>query len=241
MFKYNIIKISDVDSTNDYMLSLHSEKVFREGLVIISDHQINGRGQMGNIWESEKGKNLIISLLIEPNIIIDNQFDISKIAAFSLIDVLLNLGIKCKIKWPNDILVSNQKVSGILTHNIISKNIITHSVIGIGLNINQTIFDNYSPNATSLKTVMEKEFNVNDIMDLLLISFQNRIGAYRSGKSLVSEYLNMLYMKDRIAVFESKYSRFNGIIRGVSDSGLLIIETDNAIKEFSLSEIKMLF
>ena len=241
MDKHNIIKLSDVDSTNNYALSLKESKVFKEGLVIISDFQTKGRGQRGNNWESEKGKNLIISVVIELNISIEKQFDISKIASFSVMDCLLSLGIESKIKWPNDIFIDKHKIAGILIQNVISSNIITHSVIGIGLNVNQLIFDDYTPKATSLKLELSQNFVLEEIQSKLLNSMQNRIKDYRSGADTEVEYLNALFQKDKVSVFAKKSQKFNGIIRGVTDRGLLIIEAENSIKNFDLKEIKMLF
>ena len=241
MDKRNIIKLYDVDSTNNYTLSLKESKLFKEGLVIISDFQTKGQGQRGSDWESEKGKNLIISVVIEPNISINKQFDISKIVSFSVMDCLLSLDVESKIKWPNDILVDNHKIAGILIQNVIFRNTISHSVIGIGLNVNQLIFDDYMPKATSLKLELNKNFILEEIQNELLNSIQNRIKAYRSGTDTEAEYLNALFQKDKAAFFESKSQKFKGIIRGVTDRGLLIIETENLIKNFDLKEIKMLF
>ncbi|MEC9209657.1 MAG: biotin--[acetyl-CoA-carboxylase] ligase [Bacteroidota bacterium] len=241
MDKLNIVKLSDVDSTNNYALSLRESTAFKEGLIIVSDYQKKGKGQRENYWESEKGTNLLISVVIEPCISIEKQFDLSKIAAFSVMDFLYVLGIESKIKWPNDILVGNKKIAGILIQNVLCKNIITHSVIGIGLNVNQFVFEVYMPKATSLKLEMKKNFVLEEIQNELLSSMQNRIQAYRSGKESEMEYLNALFQKDKVAVFESKSQKFNGIIRGITDRGLIIIETENSIKKFDLKEIKMLF
>ena len=144
-------------------------------------------------------------------------------------------------KWPNDILVGKQKIAGILIQNLISDNIITHSVIGIGLNINQIVFDDFNPKATSLQLEINKHFVLEKIQNKLLNSIKNRVVAYRSGVALEADYLKALFQKDKVAVFESQSHKFNGIIRGVSDRGLLIIEVDNMVKEFGLKEVKMLF
>ena len=241
MDSHNIIKLTDVDSTNNYALSLKGSKVFKQGLVIVSDFQTKGQGQRGNSWESEKGKNLIISLVIEPNISVKKQFDVSKIATISVMDFLNSLGVPSKIKWPNDILVGNKKIAGILIHNVIFRDTISHSVIGIGLNVNQLIFDAYDPKATSLKLEMKKKFNLEEIQKELISSIQNRIRAYRLGKDIEAEYLIGLFQKDKVAVFKSKSQKFNGIIRGVTASGLLMVETEKSIREFDLKEIKMVF
>jgi BirA family biotin operon repressor/biotin-[acetyl-CoA-carboxylase] ligase len=240
--KYNIIKLCSVDSTNNYVLSFRKSNEFKEGLVVFSEFQKKGRGQIGNIWESEKGKNLLVSILVEPDILLEKQFDISKIASSAVIDCLLSYGIKPKIKWPNDILVGNKKIAGILIQNIISLNgKITHSVVGIGLNVNQLIFDDYVPKATSLHLELKKNIILEEIEYKLLNTFRNAIKVYRSDQYSSTQYLNALFQKDKVVVFESKSQRFNGVIRGVDDSGMLLVETENLIKRFTMKEIKMLF
>ena len=241
MFKHNVIKIPVIDSTNSYALSLKDTRAFKEGLVIVSDFQTNGHGQRETNWESEKGKNLNISVLIEPKILIERQFDISILISLSIIDCLTNLGIKSMIKWPNDILVRNKKIAGILIQNIISSDIITHSVIGIGLNVNQLIFETYTPKATSVTLELNKDLIVEELQNSLLNIMHNRLNDYRSGIDIKFHFLNKLFKKDMVSFFQNKSQKFNGIIRGVSEMGLLIIETESEVKEFNLKEIRMLF
>ena len=238
---YNVIKVSDVESTNSYALYLKERKLFKQGLVIVSDFQKNGKGQRGNAWESKKGKNLIISVVIEPRILIGRQFDLTKIASLSLIDCLLSLGVQAKIKWPNDILVGNKKIAGILIQNIITGDIISHSVIGIGLNINQQIFYDYIPKATSLSLEMNQFFFVEEIQEILLNKLKFRLKDYTSGKDLDKEYLNSLFKKDKMIFFTKNSQKFNGVIRGVTDSGQLLLEIENRIRKFNLKEMKMVF
>ena len=241
MNKYNIINIKDVVSTNTYALSLKGKDVFKEGLVIVAEYQKKGRGQRGVSWESEKGKNIIISIVIEPHLAIDRQFEINQIVTVAILDLLSELKIDGKIKWPNDILIGNSKVAGVLIENIISKNIVTHSVIGIGLNVNQVQFNNYSPKATSLKIERGKFFSLKILIDKLLINIQKRVVNYRLGIDINIEYLNSIFKKDIVSIFEIDSKIFNGIIRGVTDRGLIIIETESKLKKFDLKEIKMIF
>lgn len=241
MDKFNFIKISSVDSTNQYALSLKSTKLFKEGLVIIAKYQYKGRGQRTNIWESKSGQNLILSLIFEPKILLKEQFVISKIVCLSVIDFLIKFGIKATIKWPNDILFKNRKIAGILIENIVSKGVITHSVIGIGVNINQIVFDNYNPNATSLSLELKKDFDIEKVRNQLLQSIKDRVISFRSGLDLDLDYLNLLYKKDKVVLLQSKCEKFYGIIRGVSNGGLLIVETEKNIEHFDLKEVKMLF
>ena len=240
MNKYNIIKLNDVASTNTYALSLKSEEIFKEGLVFVADYQYQGRGQRGSFWESEVGKNLIISVVIEPNLPIGRKFDITKIVAVALTDLLLAIGFKAQIKWPNDILIGDRKIAGILIDNIISRGVVTHSVIGIGLNVNQVVFNDYSPKATSFRIEADKTFSLEIVRDRLLNNIQKRIASYRLDNDLDGEYLSMLFQKDMVSKFESGSRRFIGVIRGVNDQGLIIIESENVARTFDLKQVRMI-
>lgn len=241
MDKFNFIKISSVDSTNEYALSLKSKKLFREGLVVVAEYQYKGRGQRTNIWESKFGKNLLLSFIFEPKILLREQFVISKIVCLSVIDFLISFGIKATIKWPNDILFKNRKIAGVLIENIVSKGVITHSVIGIGVNVNQLIFEKYKPNATSLSLELEKNFDLEEVRNKLLHSIRNKVASFRLGIDLDLDYLNLLYKKDEIVLFQRKCKKFYGIIRGVTNRGLLIVETEENTVHFDLKDVKMLF
>ena len=241
MISPNIIKLINVDSTNSYALSLKKNEIFKEGLVVTSDFQSNGMGQRNSFWESDRGVNLLMSIVVEPNIKILDQFDLIKISSLSIAQILESLSIKSKIKWPNDILVDSQKIAGVLIHNIISGKILTHSIIGIGLNINQISFDEYSPMATSLKKLKNNNFNIDDIRSSLIARFFHNLRLYRSAKDFSDEYQDLLFQKNKIAVFEDKNKRFNGKIKGVKKNGILLVELNDKIREFDLKEIKMIF
>ena len=156
-------------------------------------------------------------------------------------DCLLSLGIESKIKWPNDILVGKQKIAGILIQNVVTNNIISHSIIGIGFNINQHNFPNFSPLATSLSIELNKQQNCVDIRDKLLQSLSNRLMNYRKGAKLDLNYQDALFLKDKIATFQKGKQRFKGIIKRVNSTGLLQIEVNKKLKAFTIQEVKFLF
>tara|TARA_Y100000385_G_C12653819_1_gene450677 strand:- start:121 stop:594 length:474 start_codon:yes stop_codon:yes gene_type:complete len=156
-------------------------------------------------------------------------------------DSLKSYDIDSQIKWPNDILVNKCKIAGILIQNLISKNIITHTVIGIGLNINQIEFTKFYTSATSIQKELGATINISDVKDSLLNALQLRLENYRLNSDLKDEYLSNLFQKDKVATFESNNQKFMGIIRGLTKSGLLQIETENFLKEFNFQEVKMLF
>jgi len=216
--------------------------VFKEGLVVTANYQSGGNGQRGKAWESNENENLLLSVVIEPNIKLDEQFLISKIVALSVCDLLKRLGLESELKWPNDILVAKQKIAGILIQNKTQGNYISHSVIGLGFNVNQLVFKNYSPIATSLRLQLNKEYEILKIQEHFLSFLSTRLKSLKVGENQDNEYLNSLFLKEKIAAFESDNKQFMGIIKGVNESGKLLIQLDdNRITAFENQQIKYLF
>jgi len=231
-----------VDSTNNYIFSMKGSLLFKEGLVVTANYQSRGSGQRGSLWESLIGENLLISVIVESNIPAKNQFLLSKCVSLALYDLLTLHTDNVSIKWPNDILIGKQKVAGILIQNILKGKEITHSVIGIGLNVNQTEFKAYSPQATSLKLLLNKTFDISIIQEKLLKCLAERIKQLRSEVDQEKEYLSALFLNNKVASFESKGQEFMGIIKGVDQGGKLCIqlEDDNVII-FDNQEVNFLF
>ena len=242
MFTENHIKLETINSTNDYTLSLKDSLVFKEGLVVTSNFQSGGSGQRGKAWESNANENLLLSVVIEPKLKLHEQSLISKIVALSVCDLLKKLGIESEIKWPNDILVIKQKIAGILIQNKLKGNFITHSVIGLGFNVNQVVFKAYSPLATSLRLLLNKEYDVSKIQEQFLIFLSERLKRLKKGENQDIEYFKSLFLNDELAAFESDNKQFMGIIKGVSESGKLLIQLeDDSIAEFENQQVKYLF
>ena len=242
MFSKKHIKLYRVDSTNNYALSMKGTLPFKEGLVVTANYQTGGNGQRGKFWESSVGENVLVSIVIEPNIPAKDQFLLSQCVALALYDLLTLYTDDVSIKWPNDILVGKQKIAGILIKNILKGNEITHSVIGVGLNVNQTKFKVYSPQATSLKLLLHKTFDISIIQEELLKCLAERIKQLRSGIHQEKEYLSALFFKHKVAAFESEGQKFIGIIKGVNQSGKLQIQLeDDIVAEFDNQEVKFLF
>ena len=242
MFTKNHIKLETINSTNDYALSLKDTLVFKEGLVVTASYQSGGNGQRGKAWESNANENLLLSVVIEPKLKLDEQSLISKIVALSVCDLLKSLGIEAEIKWPNDILVAKQKIAGLLIQNKLQGNYITHSVIGLGFNVNQLVFKDYSPKATSLKLQLNKEYEVLEIQEQFLSFLSERLKRLKVGENQENEYLNSLFLKDKPAAFESDNKQFMGIVKGVSKGGELLIQLeDDSIASFENQQVKYLF
>ena len=149
----HIIKLGAIDSTNSYIKKLAISEHPNNFTAVVAETQTLGRGQVGSVWESEKGKNLTFSVLVSiPECEITDQFYLSMAVALSIFsEVKPYVKNKLFVKWPNDIMAEKNKLAGILIENVLSGQFIKYSVIGIGLNVNQVKFSNDIGNATSLK------------------------------------------------------------------------------------------
>ena len=165
----NIIEIASVDSTNNYIKNLLTTERPSEGTIVLAHTQSAGRGQMGNIWASEPGKNLTVSYVFYPSFLeATKQFYLNMAVALAVKDCCeLLLDDEVRIKWPNDIYYCDKKIAGILIENSISGSNLTSSIVGIGLNVNQAEFHPSLPNPSSLKLIKGKNFVVLDVLNQL--------------------------------------------------------------------------
>ena len=146
-----IIKLDAIDSTNSYLKKLLNKESLDDLTVVVSKHQTQGRGRNGNVWSNKPSLNLAFSIYKRfSDFEIDKKFMLNVISSISVYETLRKYNLlDLTIKWPNDIMTANKKISGILIENNIRGNSIKNSVIGIGININQSEFKNL-PNATSI-------------------------------------------------------------------------------------------
>ena len=167
------------------------------------------------------------------------------VVALSIFEALKALQIKrLKIKWPNDILAENKKVGGILIENVIKHNQLQASVIGFGLNINQTEFDNL-PQASSLRLLSGKTFDLDEVLQHIIKQLQYYFSLLEAGKyeAIKKEYEQHLFRKNKPSTFkDAEGCMFLGFILGVTNSGNLKIRLeDEIIKEFDLKEVTLLY
>ncbi|PCI94764.1 MAG: biotin--[acetyl-CoA-carboxylase] ligase [Flavobacteriales bacterium] len=238
-----LINLKEVDSTNSYLkqfLSDNNKEI--EGLVVATENQISGRGQKGNSWESEKQKNLTFSIYLKPNIVVHHQFLISKAISLGIVHFLGNLGLNnLKIKWPNDIYCENKKIAGILIENNIRENKIYSSIVGIGLNVNQTTF-NSDNNPTSIGNQIKKEHNLEELLNQLLFFIEKQYIVLKSGNEdkINTSYLDNFYWLNETRSFKINNKLTEGIITGVDIIGKLQVEINKDVETFDLKEIEFL-
>jgi len=241
----NLITLKEVDSTNTFLKDALSKSTpLLEGTVIMADKQLAGRGQTGNSWISEAGKNLTFSILLNPVFLpIERQFDLNMALSLALNDFFNKYELLgAAIKWPNDSYLNNKKIGGILIENILQGNKIKHAIIGIGLNVNQENFPPNLKNVTSLKQALHQDYNLMQILGEICDFIEARYLQLKAGNidKLRDEYLSKLYLKDENALFRFNSEIQNAIIRDITASGQLVIETSSGLQYFNNKEIEFI-
>ena len=243
--KPNIIKFDLLTSTNDKMSELIKKDNLPEFSIVTTENQSIGKGQMGNSWESEPGKNLTFSIFCKPNFIpINEQFKITQIITLSIINSLKPILKNISIKWPNDIYCGDKKIAGILVENSLKGSKIDDSIIGVGLNVNQTEFHSDAPNPSSLKLLTNKEHNLDELLNKILFNF---IDIYLdllhndNSKSMQKKYMSNLYRSDGLYKYSDDKGDFYAKIVDIMSTGHLVLETESGeIRKYAFKEVSFI-
>jgi BirA family biotin operon repressor/biotin-[acetyl-CoA-carboxylase] ligase len=233
-------------STNDIASEIIQNNEYSDGQIIVTDFQEKGRGQFGNSWESTPGQNLLMSLIIDTSFLeIKKSFFLNIWSSLGVLEaienVLFDQKITLNVKWPNDIYLDSKKTAGILIENQIKGNTFGTSIIGIGLNINQSQFENQK--ATSLSYFCNgKEFDKYLILEEVLESLERNYFLLKKGKfELLHEmYLKRLYRLGEKSFFKDINGIFEGVITGIKPEGLLLVKKENEIFEYNIKQIEFL-
>lgn len=222
-----IIYYATCSSTNTVAMELISISQVPEGTIVITDCQVQGRGQRGNTWVSEPYQNLTLSLILYPTWLeMQASFYLNMVTALGIYQALATVVHQgLSIKWPNDIYFQDKKLGGILIENSVNKNNLRASVVGIGLNVNQTSFNNF-PHATSLSLVCGYKFNLSFLLLQLTHHIQKQYELLRQGKihDLQKDYLEYLYGLYETKTFQDQEGIFHGIIQGIDEQGRIVID-----------------
>ena len=218
-----ILRVAETTSTNILLRELVIKESLPEGSVVVADFQTAGRGQIGNVWESETGKNLI-----------------SQIAALSVKETLDSYTDHVTVKWPNDIYWKDKKICGMLIENDLSGHNLYCSIIGIGINLNQAVFRGDAPNPVSLFQIIGKEVDREEVLDRFLSVF------YRYYLSLLQEeyedirirYQSALYRREGYHAYRDEAGEFEACIHDIESTGhLLLALRDGSIRRYAFKEV----
>lgn len=238
------IKLSSTRSTNTYLAEIASDS--EHGTVVSTIEQTAGRGQRGNSWEAEPGKNLTFSILLRPKIIdARHQFAISEIVSIAITSTLQKLinGKRVAIKWPNDIYVDDMKICGILIENSLMGYSINYSIAGIGINVNQQKFLSDAPNPISLYNLIGKETELDSLLDDICSEILRLMEKYNNADllpELHDSYIKLLWRNEGYHPYQdtSTLETFNARIIDVAPTGLLSLQDDqNATRIYAFKEV----
>lgn len=233
------VSLPTCPSTNDLASSMLKAGQAGEGTVIRSGSQTAGKGQRGNTWESEPGQNLLFSIVLSPGFLsVTEQFQLTLLSSLAIYDALSTyIPEGLRIKWPNDIYWQDRKIGGILIENSLRGQQVENSIIGIGLNVNQRSFP--VPSASSLALITGSIHSLDAVLEEILLHIEKYYLRLRSGQvaPVRATFVERLYRRDVPAMYEDG-SLFEGIIRGVDDRGLLLVEKAGQLHAYDLKEIR---
>ncbi|MGB0431402.1 MAG: biotin--[acetyl-CoA-carboxylase] ligase [Bacteroidia bacterium] len=242
-FKFTLKELRSVDSTNNYLRNLDFTKL-PNGYCVLANQQLSGKGQRGKVWKTNAGENLTFSFFLKnADIPPSDQFKLLQLISLSVLNTVQKLtGAVAKIKWPNDIMVGNQKIAGILIENFIQSGTL-NSVIGIGLNVNQKQFENYSPQATSLSSLSGYDFNLKMVLSFFEHEFLKLFDKLTPAfGQLDYQYRNQLYALGEMHAFETSKGKYMvSEVIGIDRFGRLIINVDGIPTAFLNGQLRWVF
>jgi BirA family transcriptional regulator, biotin operon repressor / biotin---[acetyl-CoA-carboxylase] ligase len=240
----NLLFFESLPSTNSYTADILKKDKLPEGTIIYTNFQQAGRGYSKNSWESEDGKNLLISVVLFPSFLKPaDQFYLSMSVSLGICDFLNRYVRECSIKWPNDIYVNNDKIAGILIECNITGNKIDSAITGIGLNINQVKFLSDAPNPVSLRMVSGNIYDLTTALKNLSTDLDKRYKQLISGdlSKLQEEYISDLYRFNSWNEFSDAEGPFTGRIISLGDYGRIKVEKRNGkICEYGFKELEFI-
>lgn len=235
------------DSTMNYAAAHQHE--LGDRTMVVAHNQESGRGQRGNSWESEPGKNLTVTMLyrlkadMDPRPLDEQQFRISEATALGVADTLEAYGLKAMVKWSNDVYVGDRKISGILIEHTIIGNRLDNSRIGIGLNVNQREFVSDAPNPVSMYQLLGEDLPLARVLDTLSEQLEKRLA--QDADTLHADYMDSLWRRDGefhgFRLREGERTEFQAGIRDVKRNGPLVLQmTDGHETAFYFKEVEFI-
>ena len=238
-----IIQLKKTDSTNNHLKELLRREQLEEGTVVSADYQVGGRGQRGSSWESEAGRNILFSMVLYPvSIKANEQFILSQIVSLAIKDYLSKRIDGITIKWPNDIYWQNKKIAGILIENVLNGDSISQSVIGIGLNVNQTVFVGDAPNPVSMRKILDGRMQDRSaVLQMLIYYIDLYYQDVKAGNThdIMNRYKAALFRGNGYHMFFDGSRYFPAKIVDVEPDGHLVLENqDKQTRKFAFKEVQ---
>ena len=235
MSGFHVVKFKQIDSTNNYLKN--SYKLLNNFTFVVTDYQTNGKGRNDRVWSSEEGKNLMFSFLIKDQDLLKKFSALSIISAVEVAKLLEDYQIKdVSIKWPNDILIGDKKVCGILLEG----QILEYLVVGIGLNVNQKVFpDGLRRPATSLSLEANKDFNIDELEQKLFSNIVKDLSNLDE-EAILNYFRSHNYLLNKRVKVLVNDQPFIGEVIGIDANYFLQIKTSDMLLHIDSGEIEIL-
>lgn len=240
----SIERLKETPSTNSYLAQLCKESKAKEFHTVVTDNQTAGRGQRGNTWEAESGKNLTFSTVLFPTALeAKEQFYLSMTIAFAVVSALESYTDGFSIKWPNDIYWKDKKIGGILIENELEGSYITQSIVGIGINVNQETFHSSAPNPVSLYQIIGTSIDLHELLSKIL---KGIMGGYifletefrKAIPAIRQLYLSRMYRKEGFYPYQDAQGSFMAEFQDVEPSGNLVLKDEQGtLRRYAFKEI----
>ncbi|MCJ7552774.1 MAG: biotin--[acetyl-CoA-carboxylase] ligase [Ignavibacteriaceae bacterium] len=238
----NFVYAEEVSSTNSFLLDKNSN-YNQSGTVVLAEKQLVGRGRMDRVWYSQKDQNLTFSILLKGNKKFSQKINLINFAATLAIAISIeNLyQLRTELKWPNDVLLSGKKVSGILIESTSSGSKIEHIVIGIGINVNQTIFQGkFNITPTSIRNEINDMVDRERFLAEVLNNFEEFLNkAIENGNLILREWRERCKMiGERITVTDGKNIQY-GIFEDIDESGFLLLKSKDKMQKIHFGDVSI--
>ena len=244
--RVKFVHLEQTDSTNSYArreaLRLWDECPDCKLLVVTAEEQTSGRGQRGTVWQSHKGKNLLMTIVLRPSMLeINSCYSLTIAAALALKESMQEYALSTILKWPNDLYCNGYKLAGTLLETDCEGKNVTQAFIGIGLNINQIKFEEMSRQPTSMSLASGKSFNVEEVKLTIVNKFIEKYAKIVCGEeeSLFDEYIKSLMGFATPLLYRDAYGEFCATIQGVEHDGRIVLKcNDGTLRHYYFKEVE---
>ena len=238
---FRILEYDELESTNSEAARLRWNEL-EDRMVILTYRQTHGKGQVGNRWESEPGKNISMTVVFKPEALLaGEQFAMSMVIALGARDFLSRYVEDVSVKWPNDVYAGERKIAGILIeHTVVGKKV-AFSFCGIGLNVNQYRFLSDAPNPVSLVQLTGKEKDLTEALAELLSAIGRRYEQVYDYDKLEKDFVSGLYRREGMFRWRDGQGTFEASVLGINEYGqLLLRDTEGKERIYGFKEVAYL-
>lgn len=236
-----MFELDSIDSTNNFLRHYKAPSE-RRMVLATAEYQTAGRGSGSNTWESERGKNLLFSLLVHPRWVdAAEMFGLSEVAALAVKEALGEYAGGFTVKWPNDIYYGHKKIAGLLIENVLEGHSVGQCVIGVGLNVNQSAFLSDAPNPISLSQILDHEVERRFVLEKVLEHFCHRYDQLeQEGREQIhADYLSCIYRRGEAHTYSDSQGLFQATLQDVELSGhLLLQDKEGRMRRYAFKEVQ---